>query len=556
MNKNIFWGMEERALRTHLEDLESISSMPFTAQEIEAISLRAESAKNKESILSINGDTAEIQIIGILSRTGPSWIEKWFGIKGTAYNEIISSVKEAVDSPMVRRIVLKMNTPGGVMSGVDEVWQEVKNASGKKEVIVENHGLVASAGYYIASAANKIVATSPLGMVGSIGVMLFTYDYTDALKEHGIKKIKIISKNAPEKNPDLATKKGVDVIQKEIDALERVMINRIAIGRNVSDEYVAKNFGRGSVLINKDPDNKNPDAISSKMIDGLLFSENHGNIEEGASDDNNMNSQEEVFSGSTSFNDYEIVDNTWDADAATKRVKEKTGSKEEPSNEYKNAFFLYDSKDTKNFDAYKFPFVDVVDGKMVAIRSGVFAADRAMSAKTGKAPDIQEKDRSSIQSHIDSYKAKIEKQDQKKKEKNAMNSLQEAMDQFPGIKAEVAARDLESEKKGRQSATDLITARINKALPFVGNAAYPPAVGLFAKKVISGEATAEGLDVVIASVDANKEAVASTAAKKETDALPETHGAHKEKGAGESPNGKIEKPEDIAAANEKIKDYL
>ena len=64
------------------------------------------------------------------------------------------------------------------------------------------------------------------------------------------------------------------------------------------------------------------------------------------------------------------------------------------------------------------------------------------------------------------------------------------------------------------------------------------------------------MDVVIASVDANKEAVASTAAKKETDALPETHGAHKEKGAGESPNGKIEKPEDIAAANEKIKDYL
>lgn len=558
MNKNIYWGMEERSLRVHLENLESIETMPFTAKDVEAISLRSESDRKdrkKESIISINGDTAEIKIIGILSRTGPSWIEKFFGINGTSYNEIISSVREAIENPIVNKIILKMNTPGGVMSGVDEVWQEVKKASGIKKVIAENNGLIASAGYYIASAANKITATSPLGMVGSIGVMLVTYDYTEAMKERGIKKINIISKNAPEKNPDLTTKKGTDVIQKEIDALERVMINRIAVGRGLNDEYVSQNFGRGSLLINKDPDGKNIDAVKAKMIDYLTFSENYGNIEEDNNNDNNQ-SREEIFLGTPAYKDYEIVDKPWDADNAIKRVRSKTGSDKEPSKEYKNAFFWYDPKDVNNFGAYKLPFVDVIDGKLVAIRSGIFTADRAMKgARTGKAPDIPEKDRPSVQSHIDRYKTKIEKQDKKKKEKNAMNSLKEAMEQYPGIKAEIEARDKEIEARGRQSEKDTIVGRINRALPFIGSDAYPKAVSEYAKKVILGEASPDGLDAVVAACDAQKETMESQNAKKETDGLSETQGTHLEQG-NTSTDGKIRNPEDVKASNEELKKFL
>jgi HK97 family phage prohead protease len=73
----------------------------------------------------------------------------------------------------------------------------------------------------------------------------------------------------------------------------------------------------------------------------------------------------------------------WDSDAALGRVRDFTDSAESPSSSYKRAFLYYNPEDEENFKGYKLPIADVVDGRLVAIPRGIFAAAGAVSGSRG-----------------------------------------------------------------------------------------------------------------------------------------------------------------------------
>lgn len=536
------WLAEPNFLVNYLGKLENAS-----AQEIQvATDLFGEA--ELPSILTIEGEEAIITITGPMSRTGPSFLARLFGFGGTAYNDIIESLKLAQENQIVKKIRLIMDTPGGEVNGTDDVFQAVQAAKKEKPVIAENHGLMASGGYWIASAATRIIATSPSNETGSIGVIAAALDFTKMLERDGIKRIVLTSKNAPDKAPDISKKEGRDLIQERIDALERVFISRIAEGRGVSIEHVQQNFGQGALLIAQDPDNSNPDALSVGMIDAV-----DAKIKVGGSSTGNGPSA--IFAGTPSFKDYKIVDKPWDGDAAIKRVRTKTGSTEKPSSSYKNAFFWFESKDADNFGAYKLPFVDVVNGELVAIRKGIFAADAAMGgARTGKPPKIPAKDRPAVQAHIDRYKAKIEKQDKKKKSTNSQEAkmdLKEFIAESPANRLEVEARDKEKFNDGSQSATAKFKARVKKAVACLGaESEYPKAIQALAMKVLDGEEEPAALSGAMAVYDAGKEEAATQAAVDETEAHGETPVGQSAVGADD---GVVRSNEELAAAAARIK---
>jgi len=130
--------------------------------------------------------------------------------------------------------------------------------------------MIASAGYYLATAANEIVAMSPLAATGSIGVIMAGLDFSDARARNGIKQIKIVSKNAPNKQADPTTPHGNSVLQDEVDAMERVFIQKITEGRSTTEADVIENFGKGGLLIAQDPDSDKPDALKVGMIDKVV----------------------------------------------------------------------------------------------------------------------------------------------------------------------------------------------------------------------------------------------------------------------------------------------
>ena len=223
-------------------------------------------SKDLPSIYSVDGDTANIQITGPLSRSGPDFWDRLMGYGGTKYGDIIDSVKKAESDVTVKKIQLQMDTPGGEVTGVDEVWQTLSAAKKKKVAI--NNGMIASAGYYIASACNNIYATEPTSETGSIGCVITAIDWSENLKMFGVKIYDITSKNAPKKRPDISTKEGRNILQERVNAIENVFIDRVATGRKTTAEDVKKNFGQGALLIAENPDGI--DAVKVGMIDGLV----------------------------------------------------------------------------------------------------------------------------------------------------------------------------------------------------------------------------------------------------------------------------------------------
>jgi protease-4 len=89
---------------------------------------------------------------------------------------------EAVSGPVVRAldrfakddnvkaVVLRINSPGGSALASDRMWEAVRNLAESKPVIASIGDVAASGGYYIASAADEVLA-HPNSLVGSIGVV-------------------------------------------------------------------------------------------------------------------------------------------------------------------------------------------------------------------------------------------------------------------------------------------------------------------------------------------------------------------------------------------------
>ena len=227
--------------------------------------------KSANEIMSIENGVAKIYVTGSLSPDGPSPLDRFFGFTGTAYSDIIDAANQAREDSSVQSTLLLMNTPGGTVAGMDGAFYALSELNKTKEITVENHGMIASAGYYLAMAGSKIKAVSPLAMTGSIGVIMAGIDSTEAMNRAGFKRIKIVSSNAPDKQPDISTDQGRATIQNEIDAIERVFLDTISSSRGVSVEYVKENFGKGGILIAKDPSGA-PDALKVGMIDEVINS--------------------------------------------------------------------------------------------------------------------------------------------------------------------------------------------------------------------------------------------------------------------------------------------
>ena len=222
------------------------------------------------TILEIDGNVARISISGPLSPRGPSALGRFFGFGGTGYQDIINAVQEIKDDPAITEVRFPTNTPGGTVTMVDETRQIIADLAKNKRVVFENHGMIASAGIWLATVPNaEIVAMSPTVESGSIGVKIVGYDDTAALKEWGYKKVTIISRNAPNKAAGVDTKDGRDELQRQADAIERIFISRVAEGRGVSEQTVIDTFGKGGLFVAQDPGSDQPDAISVGLIDRM-----------------------------------------------------------------------------------------------------------------------------------------------------------------------------------------------------------------------------------------------------------------------------------------------
>lgn len=108
-----------------------------------------------------------------------------FGDTGIYAAGTVRSIRRLREDDGVKALVIRLDSPGGSPLASDLIWREVMLTRQRKPVIVSVAGMAASGGYYIASAATKIVA-SKTAIVGSIGVFGGKIAFGGALADFGV----------------------------------------------------------------------------------------------------------------------------------------------------------------------------------------------------------------------------------------------------------------------------------------------------------------------------------------------------------------------------------
>jgi len=188
--------------------------------------------------------------------------DELFGIESSVQT-ITSRFRQALASADVEAIVLAVDSPGGTVDGVDELAAEIRAARGTKPIIAQAAPLMASAAFWLASAADEIVAM-PSSRIGSVGVVMIHQEISRMAEADGVTTTIIRS------NPDKLGVSRFEPLSEDAKAQLQEMANEfgrmfnaaLADGRGVSLAKVETDFGRGRVFLARE-------ALQRGMIDRI-----------------------------------------------------------------------------------------------------------------------------------------------------------------------------------------------------------------------------------------------------------------------------------------------
>lgn len=172
---------------------------------------------------------AVIEIAGTLVHRG-AWIGQSSGL--TSYEGIAAQLQAALADPGVRGIALDIDSFGGEVAGAFDLADRIRAARAQKPVhaFVAEHAL--SAGYVLASQADRIILPRT-GAVGSIGVVALHTDMSGALDQKGIA-VTLIHAGAHkvDANPYQPLPEAVhDQMQRELEVVRFLFADTVAAGR-------------------------------------------------------------------------------------------------------------------------------------------------------------------------------------------------------------------------------------------------------------------------------------------------------------------------------------
>jgi protease IV len=123
---------------------------------------------------------------GLVVRSGGGGANPVTGSNAMAATAMTRAFRAAVRDPAVRAIIFRIDSPGGSAVASESIWREVVFARERgKPVIVSMGDVAGSGGYYVAAAADKIVA-EPATLTGSIGVLAGKLVVSELLKKVGV----------------------------------------------------------------------------------------------------------------------------------------------------------------------------------------------------------------------------------------------------------------------------------------------------------------------------------------------------------------------------------
>jgi protease-4 len=105
-------------------------------------------------------------------------------------SQTIEELEAFAENPLVKAIVLRIDSPGGGVAPSQEIYNAVKRVRKEhnKTVVASMGTVAASGGYYIAVATDRILA-NPGTLTGSIGVIMQMANFQELLEKIGVKSV-------------------------------------------------------------------------------------------------------------------------------------------------------------------------------------------------------------------------------------------------------------------------------------------------------------------------------------------------------------------------------
>jgi len=245
------WAIEETAARQFLFMMRSTSVVQHT-EDVRARSGEDDSDDDRD--YSIRDGIAYLSLVGPMTKK-PTSMDS-----GTSTSYLRRLVRAAQNDEDVKALMIRIDSPGGSVSGTADLAQDVRKCAIKKPVYAYIEDSACSAAYWVASQCTKIFSNDT-ALIGSIGTYMVLYDMSKAAEADGIEVLVLSTgdfKGAGVPGAAITEDQRTDFMR-VVNDLNGHFLGAVAKGRSMTRGAV-KELATGQVWIASD-------ALSKGLID-------------------------------------------------------------------------------------------------------------------------------------------------------------------------------------------------------------------------------------------------------------------------------------------------
>ncbi len=151
--------------------------------------------------------------------------------------EIVKELHELASDESVKAVVIRLDSPGGAVGPSQEIYREVMKLRATKKIVASMGTVAASGAYYIASAANHIVANSGT-ITGSIGVIMENFGLQELIQKVLVEPRVVKSGTYKDVGSPFRafTEMDKQYLQQLIDDMYNQFLNDVSVGREIELE--------------------------------------------------------------------------------------------------------------------------------------------------------------------------------------------------------------------------------------------------------------------------------------------------------------------------------
>lgn len=238
---------------------ESFNSAAIGMEKARAF-LGSDNAPDLPSLWAKSDGVAVVDISGYMI-SGSSGFGRFFGVLG--YDDIRAAIVAAASDSEVKSILLHINSGGGSVAGVSDLGKFIAKVAKSKPISSYTDGMMASAAYWLGSAAGSISASNT-AILGSIGVISVHTERSAQLKADGIAVtvVRAGKYKALANSVEPLSEAALAEVQGQVNDIYDIFIADVAANRGVTVSTADTKLGQGKEFLGKE-------ALSVGLIDKL-----------------------------------------------------------------------------------------------------------------------------------------------------------------------------------------------------------------------------------------------------------------------------------------------